>query len=199
MAPVHWAAGSDGETNFGLTSLAAPNAASSSVARYSCIARLTVCASSSLFHCEPGVGSLLVGVRNNQTGIHREALSADQTSPDARPHNTLEHASENVAVAEPFIAGPRKRRVIRDLVLNREPTKPAIGEVHSHITAQRSLRANRKHVADDEHPDHQHRINRWPTEPRIIRCQLRMYPTQIENRSNLAHRMIVRHRLIETK
>src|SRR5262249_26002691 len=49
--------------------------------------------------------------------------------PDARPHNTLEHAPENVAVAEPFIAGPRKRRVIRDLVLNREPTKPAIGEV----------------------------------------------------------------------
>src|SRR6476620_10581680 len=35
MAPVHWAAGSDGETNFGLTSLAAPNAAASSLARYS--------------------------------------------------------------------------------------------------------------------------------------------------------------------
>jgi hypothetical protein len=32
-APVHWAAGSDGETNFGLTSLAAPKAASSNLAR----------------------------------------------------------------------------------------------------------------------------------------------------------------------
>jgi hypothetical protein len=32
-------------------------------------------------------------------------------------------------------------------------------------------------VADDEHPDHQHRIDRGPTEPRIIRCQLGMHPT----------------------
>src|SRR5437764_14963975 len=60
MAPVHWAAGSDGETNFGLNSLAAPNAASSSVARYSFVARLTACASSSLFHCEPGVDRCLL-------------------------------------------------------------------------------------------------------------------------------------------
>src|SRR5512142_436315 len=60
--------------------------------------------------------------RPNQTGIHRKALAADQTSLNARAHNTLEHAAENAAVAEPFIAGPRKRRVIRHLVLNREPT-----------------------------------------------------------------------------
>src|SRR5262245_8757257 len=92
-----------------------------------------------------------------------------------------------------------KRRVIRDLVFNREPTKPAIGKVHSHSTAQRPLRSDRKHVADDEHPDHQHWIDRWPTEPRIIRCQLGMHPTQIKNRSDLTDRMIVRHRLLETK
>src|SRR5262249_29044529 len=87
----------------------------------------------------------------------------------------------------------------RDLVFNREPTKPAIGKVHSYITAQRPLRSDRKHVADDKHPDHQHWIDRWPTELRIIRCQLGMHPTQIKNRSDLAHRVIVRHRLIETK
>ena len=105
----------------------------------------------------------------------------------------------DAAIAEPLIAGPRKRRVIWDLVLNREPAKPAIGKVHSHITAQRPLRADREHIADDEHPDHQHRIDRWPTEPRIIRRQLGMHPTQIENRGDLADRMIVWHCLIETK
>src|SRR5512142_3320168 len=60
MAPVHWAAGSDGETNLGATALAAPNAASSSVARYSFVTRFTACASSSLFHCEPGVDRCLL-------------------------------------------------------------------------------------------------------------------------------------------
>src|SRR5690349_6290985 len=58
--PVHWAAGSDGETNLGATSLAAPNAASSSVARYSLVARLTASASSSLFHRGPGVDRCLL-------------------------------------------------------------------------------------------------------------------------------------------
>jgi hypothetical protein len=76
---------------------------------------------------------------DNQTGIYREALTADQASPDARAHNTLKHAAEDAAIAEPLIASPRERRVIRHLVLNREPTKPAIGKVHSHITAQRPL------------------------------------------------------------
>src|SRR5690242_15977669 len=109
MAPVHWAAGSDGETNLGATSLAAPNAASSSVARYSLVARLTASASSSLFHRGPGVDRCFIGVRNNQTGIHRKALAADQASSDARAHNTLEHAAEDAAVAEPLIASPRKR------------------------------------------------------------------------------------------
>src|SRR5438874_637286 len=109
MAPVHWAAGSDGETNFGLNSLAAPNAASSSVARYSFVARLTACASSSLFHCEPGADRCLL-------------------------------ASATIRLASTAKPLP--------------PTRPA--PMHAHTT-------------------------------------------QIKNRSDLADRMIVRHRLTETK
>jgi len=58
---------------------------------------------------------------------------------------------------------------------------------------------SREHVTDDEHPDHQNRINRWPTKPGIISCQLGMHPTQTENRGDLANWMIVRHRFIGTK
>src|SRR6266487_2139316 len=84
MAPVHWAAGSDGETNFGFTSLAAPNAASSSVARYSFVARLTACGSSSLFHCEPGVDRCLL------TSATIRLASTAKPSPPTRP--ALMHA-----------------------------------------------------------------------------------------------------------
>src|ERR1700740_2558427 len=163
MAPVHWAAGSDGETNFGGTLLAAPNAASSSVARYSLVARLTASASSSLFHRGPGVDRCLLA-----SATIRLASTA-KPSPPTKP--ALMHAPTKRSNTL------RKRRVIRDLVLNREPTKPAIGKVHSHVTAQRPLRADREHVADDEHPDHQHRIDRRPTDPRIVGCQLGMHPT----------------------
>src|SRR4029077_3590714 len=79
MAPVHWAAGSDGETNLGATSLAAPNAASSSVARYSLVARLTASASRSLFHRGPGVDRCLLA-----SATIRLASTA-KPSPPTRP------------------------------------------------------------------------------------------------------------------
>jgi hypothetical protein len=84
-------------------------------------------------------------------------------------------------------------RVIWDFVLDRKPTKPAIGEVHLYISAYRSLRANGKHVADDEHSDHQFRINRASTHFRVKGREIGMNPRQIENRINLANWVIVRN------
>src|SRR5215510_15452994 len=60
MAPVHCAAGSDGEMNFGVTSLAAPKAVSSRVARYSFTARLAVLRSRSVSHSLPGIERCLL-------------------------------------------------------------------------------------------------------------------------------------------
>src|SRR6266403_2740116 len=96
MAPVHWAAGSDGETNFGLTSLAAPNAASSSVARYSFVARLTACASSSLFHCEPGVDRCLLASATIRLASTAKPLPPTRPAPmhaPTRRSNTLRKMS----------------------------------------------------------------------------------------------------------
>jgi hypothetical protein len=78
---------------------------------------------------------------------------------------------------------------------NRKPTKPTIGEVYLHLTAQRPLRADRKHVADDQHPDHEPRIDRGPTDPGVIGRKLGMDPGQVKNGSNPANGMIVRYRL----
>jgi hypothetical protein len=84
--------------------------------------------------------------------------------------------------------------MIRDLVLDREPTK-----VHLHLTAQRALRTDRKHVVDNEHPEHQHRIDRRATKMGVIARQRGMGPRQINNRSDRANKVIVWHRFIETK
>jgi hypothetical protein len=54
-APVHCAAGSDVETNFGSTSVAAPNAASFNVERYSFTARLAAAGSICFFYATPGI------------------------------------------------------------------------------------------------------------------------------------------------
>src|SRR6478672_10777876 len=59
-APVHCAAGSDGETNLGTTSLAAPHAVSSRVAKYSFTARLDLAGSRSLRQSPPAMERCLL-------------------------------------------------------------------------------------------------------------------------------------------
>src|SRR5213078_2714194 len=99
-----------------------------------------------------------------------------QPCRNARLHNMLEETAENVAVAKPLIACTRERRVVRDLVFDGKLTKPAISEVYLHIAAQRSLRADGEHIADNQHADHQLWINRGPTIVGIMRRQLGMDP-----------------------
>ena len=57
--------------------------------------------------------------------------------------------------------------------------------------------ADDEDVADDEHPDHEHRIDRGSANCGIMRRQLAVDPGQVENGRDLAHEMVVRHRRIE--
>ena len=43
-----------------------------------------------------------------------------------------------------------------------KPTEPAIGQIQVHFFAQPALGANAEAVANDQHTDHQLRINGWP-------------------------------------
>src|SRR5215510_13435489 len=87
--------------------------------------------------------------------------------------------------------------MVRDLVLDAQVAKPAVGEVHLDLAAQRPLRADREHVPDNEHPDHEHRIDRGPADRGIVTRKLGVHPRQIQNRIDLAHQMIGRNNVIE--
>src|ERR1700683_5674891 len=78
-APVHCAAGSDGETNFGTTSLAAPHAVSSRVARYSFTARLDLAGSRSLRQSWPAIERCLLA------SAWIRLASTAKPSPPTRP------------------------------------------------------------------------------------------------------------------
>ena len=114
----------------------------------------------SLLHSPARDRAMLVGVGLDEARIHRKAFAADKPGHDACPDHTFKNAAENIAVAEALVARARERRMIGDPVFDAEVTKPAIGEVELDLAAECSFRADGKHVADDEHPDHQHRINR---------------------------------------
>lgn len=51
----------------------------------------------------------------------------------------------------------------------------------------------------DQHPDHQHRINRGTAEFGVVGRELSVDPRQIQHRTDLPKQVIVRNRFIEIK
>src|SRR5262245_798428 len=89
--------------------------------------------------------------------------------------------------------------MIRDLVLDAQAAEPAVRQVDLNLPAQQPLRADGEHVADDEHPDHQHRINRRAAKRRVVGCKLSTHPGQIEHGRDLAHKVIAWYHLVVPK
>src|SRR5262249_49407440 len=135
----------------------------------------------------------------NEARIYRKALTADQAGRNTGFNDALENPAEHVALTEPLMTDTRECRVIWYLVLNREPTKPAIGKVHLNLTTQRPFRSQRKHVADNEHPHQHHRIKRGTAGVRVEGRQLGVHPRKVENGSNRSNRVVVRNRLIKAE
>ena len=96
----------------------------------------------------------------DHAGVNGEALATHQTGFHAAAHHVLKHGAQNVTVAEPAMAIDREGRVIGDSVLKAEPTKPAIGQVKFNLLTQSPFRADRIAVTNQQHADHQFRINR---------------------------------------
>src|SRR5579884_3023758 len=89
--------------------------------------------------------------------------------------------------------------MVGDPVLDAELAEPSIGEIDLHLGTQLSLRSNRKHVAHQQHPNHQHWINRRPTGARVVPRELLVHPIKIEDPVDLPDQMIRRHYLVEVK
>src|SRR5262249_3075743 len=68
--------------------------------------------------------------------------------------------------------------------------EPPIRQIEMHFLAQASLGADAEAVADDQHPDHQLRINRWPPKRAVERRQLPPQLTEFHEPINLAQQMV---------
>src|SRR5262245_48910199 len=89
--------------------------------------------------------------------------------------------------------------MIRDLVLDAQTAEPAVRQVDRNLPAEQPLRTDGKNVADDEHPDHQHRVNRRAAARRVVGCKLSTHPGQIEHGGDLAHKVIAWYHLVVPK
>ena len=79
---------------------------------------------------------------------------------------------QDIAVAEAAVAIDREGRVIGHFVLEIETAEPAIGEMKLDLLAQLALMPDAVAVADNQHSQHQFRINRRSADLTIERLQL---------------------------
>src|ERR1700722_18458527 len=93
--------------------------------------------------------------------------------------------------------GKAEHRMVRYPILDAELAKQPISQIALHLRAQLPLGADRKHIADNQHPDHQHRIDRRPTSMRVAGRELLVHPIKIKNAVDLSNQMIRRHHFVE--
>jgi hypothetical protein len=137
--------------------------------------------------------ALATGVGADQAGIHRKALSANQTFRHAARHPRLEQLAEQIAVAEPAMAVLREGRVIGHVAVQPQPAEPAIRQVQVDLVAQPALGADAHAITDDQHPDHQLGGDRGPSRLAIEGLQVLADAGQIDEPVDRTQQMVRRH------
>src|SRR5476649_2332576 len=147
--------------NFGTVSLAAPQAASSRVSRYSRTDRRVLATASQSTSSDPAAERCLLA--SAAIRLASTAKAAPSTSPSAMQRRTTvsnSFRSRSQSRKRPclFLEG----RVVRHLPVEAEPTEPAVSEVQVNLLAQSPFGTNAVAVANQQHPDEQFGINRRP-------------------------------------
>ena len=71
--------------------------------------------------------------------------------------------------------------MVRDLVLDAQTTEPAVCQIDLNLGTDPSLRPDSKDVTDQQHADHQFRIDRGASGVAVKRRKLLVDPTKIEH------------------
>src|SRR3546814_12297798 len=84
----------------------------------------------------------------------------------------LEQLAEKVAVTEAAVPVLGEGRVVRHRTVQAEPAEPAIRQVEMNLVAQPALRPDAHAIADDQHSDHEPRIDRGTAGVAVIGKEL---------------------------
>ena len=88
---------------------------------------------------------------------------------------------------------------VRDLVIQTEAAKPAIGEIEMNLLAQSALRAYAHAIAGDQHADHQLRIDRGATGTAVERLQRLTNVIEVEMPIDASQNVIGRDMVVEAE
>ena len=108
----------------------------------------------------------------DETRIDGEAFATEQILGHAAFDRRFEQLAQQVAVAEAAMAVFRDGRMVGHIPVEPQSAEPAIGKVQMHLVAQPTLGTDPHAVTDNEHPDHQRGVDRWPSHLAVERLQM---------------------------
>jgi hypothetical protein len=80
-----------------------------------------------------------------------------------------------------------------------QPTEPAGGQIEMDFLTQASFGRNPEAVTDDQHTDHQFRINRRPPDGTVERFHVLPDGAQVEKVMNIPEQMTLRHIIFDAE
>ena len=80
--------------------------------------------------------------------------------------------------------------MVGDLVLDAQTTEPAVRQIDPNLCTDPSLRPDSKDVADEQHSDHEFRVDRRASGVPVERRKLLVDPAKIEHSINAPYHMI---------
>jgi len=134
---------------------------------------------------------LVTGISGDQADIHRESFSLDRACRHAASPNFIEHPAERTALAEPSMPVLRECGVVRNGILQAQTAEPTMGQIQMHFLTQAAFGTDAIAVADDEHADHQLRIDGGTTCGALEISQMRAQPVQVKTGVNTAQEMVL--------
>src|SRR5450755_72743 len=140
-----------------------------------------------------------VGVGLDDAGIDRKAFATDQALAHAAPQHALEYVTEGVALAEATVTVLGEGRVVGHRSFEIEPAEPAIRKVQLNLLAQTALGADAKAVADDQHPDHQLRVDRRASRVAVERCEMAAQLAKLEEAIDATQQVAARNVIVEVE
>ena len=105
--------------------------------------------------------------------------------------------AEGVALAEATMAVLGEGRVIGHRGFEVEPAEPAIRQVQMNLVAQPALGADAEAVADDQHADHQLRVDRRAPGVAVERREMAAQLAEVEEAIDAAQQVIARNVIVQ--
>ena len=129
--------------------------------------------------------------------VHGRALAGHEARLGATAHHLLEHGTEHVAVPKAAVPVRAECRVVRHGAVQAKTAEPAMGQVEVDLGAKPALRADAAQIADQQHADHQFRVDRGPPDRAVVRRHDAADERRVEQGVDGAQRMVVRHMVIK--